>query len=131
LSYPTLATLALRTPEGLSHRGLSIAQSSSSQSISSGLNKEDFSKVHAALESHIRAIVRQEITTFFYLPKGALLPEDHIALLDRINNCDLRFLSEEFVRENRLFSLSNYGLYLFLLKISIHFTRITEGLDRG
>jgi hypothetical protein len=84
-----------------------------------------------ALEAHLTAILRQEITTYFYLPRGALLDEDHIALLDRANNCDLRAFDVETIKNTRLFSLSNYGLYLFLLKLSIHFTRITEGLNRG
>jgi hypothetical protein len=84
-----------------------------------------------ALESHAKAIQQQHISTFFYVPAGAKLTEDYIALLDRLNNCDLQYLNSEVIRATRVFSLSNYGLYLFLLKISIHFTRITEGVDRG
>ena len=31
---------------------------------------------------------------------------------------------------DKLFTLSNFGLYLFLLKMSIHFTRIQERINR-
>jgi hypothetical protein len=30
-----------------------------------------------------------------------------------------------------LFTLSNFGFYLYLLKLSIHFTRIQEKIDRS
>jgi len=83
-----------------------------------------------ALEAHLKAIKDQHITSFFYLPKGANLLEDSIALLDRVNNCDLDYLTPNFIENNRLFSLSNYGFYLFLFKLSVHFTRVFEKADR-
>jgi len=37
---------------------------------------------------------------------------------------------DELLR-NRLFTLSDYGFYLFLFKLSLHLTRIREGVSRN
>ena len=66
-----------------------------------------------------------------YLPRGKRLKYDAIVLLDRLNNCPAEIIRKEMIEKQRLFTLSNYGFYLFLIKISIHFTRIREGVDRG
>jgi hypothetical protein len=83
------------------------------------------------LKGHIEAIRAQRITSVLFLPQAGNLKEDCLVFLDRINNCDLAYLSEERVKANRLFSLSDYGFYLFLVKLSIHLTRIREGMERG
>jgi len=77
------------------------------------------------LEKDIKA---QRMTSMFYLPKGQNLVEDKIVLLDRVQSCPNS--NEQKQNAKKLFSLSNYGFYLFLLKISIHFTRIRDGIDR-
>lgn len=50
---------------------------------------------------------------------------------DRINNCDNDAMPRNDLDSRRLYSLSNYGLYLFLFKLSVHLTRIREGVDRA
>ena len=50
--------------------------------------------------------------------------------LDRINNCPIEAVSKEDIDKKRLFTLSNYGFYMFLVKLSIHFTRVREEVDR-
>jgi hypothetical protein len=74
------------------------------------------------------SIKNQEITSMFYLPKGQGLDEDKIALLDKIQSCPNN--EETRLKAKKIFTLSNYGFYLFLLKLSIHFTRIRDGIDR-
>lgn len=54
-----------------------------------------------------------------------------VALLDRVNNCDAQSLNLNELTRTRLFTLGDYGFYLFLLKISIHLTRIREGVARS
>ena len=83
------------------------------------------------IEDHIYAIKKQRITQIFYLPKGGALENESIVFLDRVNSCDNIFLSKVEIKDIRLFTLSNYGLYLFIFKLSVHFTRITEGIDRS
>jgi hypothetical protein len=84
----------------------------------------------ARIAAHIADVRKQRITHLFYLPQGGALPSECIALFDRINNCAMSFLTPERVIGSRLFTLSNYGFYLFLFKLSIHFTRIRETVAR-
>ena len=88
-------------------------------------------KDERSIEDHISSIRKQRITQMFYLPKGGVLSNESIVFLDRVNSCDNSFFEREKIRNMRLFALSNYGLYLFIFKLSVHFTRITEGVDRS
>jgi hypothetical protein len=80
---------------------------------------------------HLSSIRKQRNSSMFYLPMHEKLGEEDIALLDRINNCDAEAIHLEELLANRLFTLSDYGFYLFLFKISVHFTRIREGVARN
>jgi hypothetical protein len=83
-----------------------------------------------ALDDFLSNVKRQRVTHMFYLPRGYGLEYDGIALMDRLNNCP----SEDLVanlKNRRLFSLSDYGFYLLLFKLSVHFTRIREGVPRS
>ena len=84
-----------------------------------------------APEQHLEDIRCQRVTSMFYLPTNGALGEEAIALLDRINNCDLQKLNVEELTNTRLFTLSDYGFYMFLFKLSIHLTRIREGVRRN
>ena len=83
-------------------------------------------------EQHIdnvrKEITKQRSTSLFYLPKGQGLETDCVALLDHVGSCPYDSLDSS---KTKLFSLSNYGFYMFLLKLSIHFTRIRDGIDRS
>jgi hypothetical protein len=79
------------------------------------------------MENQLHDIKRQSITNIFYLPKGGSLEGDSIVFFDRTNNCNAAYLNEFPKDEKRLFILSQYGFYIFLVKLSIHFTRIREG----
>ena len=92
----------------------------------------DLLRRHGKPEQHIdnvrMEIKKQRSTTLFYLPKGQGLEKDCVALLDHVGSCPYNYLDSS---KTKLFSLSNYGFYMFLLKLSIHFTRIRDGLDRS
>ena len=81
------------------------------------------------INAHIDSIKRQEITQIFYLPETSNM-KDSIIFLDRICNIRNNFLKRENLKRDRLFTLSNFGIYLFILKLSIHFTRIQDKVDR-
>lgn len=83
------------------------------------------------IDNHIASIKRQEITQIFFLPARGRLKQDSFVLLDRLISCDNELIDRNVLQDSRLFSLSDYGHYLFLIKISIHFCRIHEGVDRG
>lgn len=82
-------------------------------------------------ESHLNDLKRQYITQALYLPKGAKLKNDSIVFFDRAISLPLTEELVEQLSKRKLFTLSNFGFYLFLLKISIHFTRIQEKIDRA
>jgi hypothetical protein len=84
-----------------------------------------------AADRHISDIRQQRIASMFYLPRIDALGEESVALLDRINNCDLQALNLGELVATRLFTLSDYGFYLFLFKLSIHLTRIRENVARN
>lgn len=83
-----------------------------------------------ALENKLTAIRKQTISSLFYLPAGATLTSEHIAILDDLHTIPLAtFLTE--ANRAKLFTLGQMGFYLFLMKLSIHFCRFQEGIDRS
>ena len=82
------------------------------------------------IESMVITIKKQHITQIFYLPCGYGVTEESVVLLDKINNCD-NLLAGNNLKDVRLFCLSDYGFYLLLFKLSMHFTRIQEKVDRN
>lgn len=82
------------------------------------------------VNNHLKDVKLQLISQILYLPKGGKLVHDGIVFFDRAISIPL---SEERVKSmcnRKLFTLSNFGLYLFLFKMSVHFTRIQERIDR-
>lgn len=82
------------------------------------------------IDNLIDNIKKQRVSQIFYLPIGGNLEYEGLIFFDKMCSCDNKSVSREYLNERRLFSLSNYGYYLFLFKLSIHFTRIREALDR-
>ena len=81
------------------------------------------------IQNHLKAIKNQGITQIFYLPPTTNFAES-IVFLDRINNCDNILIDRTTLKETRIFTLSNLGFYLLLLKMSVSFTRIAEKVNR-
>ena len=82
------------------------------------------------IKNKIVAIKEQKVSTLFYLPQGAKLEEDYVALLDDVHT--LPFVAFQAEKDQRkLFTLSQVGFYLFLLKLSVHFCRFHENVDRS
>lgn len=82
------------------------------------------------IEQFMENIRNQRISQILFLPCGGKLKEDGFIFFDRISSCNLSYLEKAQIAGKKLFSLSDYGLYLFLFKLSIHFTRINEGKGR-
>lgn len=82
----------------------------------------------ARVESLFGQIRKQRVSSIFRLPPNGSVLDESIALLDDIHGHPL----PDFLKSggSRLFSLSNFGFYLFLFKLSIHFTRVREGISR-
>lgn len=88
-------------------------------------------KAAESIQAHILDIRKQHVSNIFYLPANQTLSCDSIVFLDRVNNLPSEHIAKSDVPSKRLFSLSNYGFYLFLFKLSIHFTRVQERVVRG
>jgi len=82
------------------------------------------------LEGHLNAIRKQYITQIFYLPQLADKLKESIVFLDRIHNIKNDYIDRSNLVSKRIFTLSDYGNYLFLFKLSIHFTRIQDKVER-
>lgn len=80
--------------------------------------------------SKVSAIKKQHITTLFYLPKGADLDDDYIALLDEVYTIPFNSFNERRDKK-KIFTLNQIGFYLFLFKLSVHFCRFHENIARG
>lgn len=93
--------------------------------------RESGNKTDEQLNSHIESIKKQEITQIFYLPPIDGKLDESFVFFDRINNCHSNYIKRDELGKSRIFTLSNYGIYLFLFKLSIHFTRIQDGVDRA
>lgn len=83
------------------------------------------------IKNHVTDIKRQLISQILYLPTKAIFDHDSIVMFDRGMSIALSSKNITEMLASRMFTLSNYGFYLFLLKISYHFTRIQEKVDRA
>ncbi|MGQ0591371.1 MAG: hypothetical protein ACT4QB_01645 [Gammaproteobacteria bacterium] len=81
------------------------------------------------IREKIAAIKEQRITTLFYLPAGGSLDTDHIALLDDIHTMPAKAFETEG-GNGKVFTLSQIGFYLFIFKLSVHFCRLHENVNR-
>jgi hypothetical protein len=86
------------------------------------------------VETHISDIKKQWITQVLYLPKGTPgvgLQYEGIVFFDRVISLPMSKETVENLVSQRIFSLSDFGFYLFLFKYSVHYTRIQERIDRN
>lgn len=85
-------------------------------------------KTQEQVESFTDTIRKQMVTTLFYLPSYRDRLPESIVPLDDIRPEPVRYLYKN--KGDRIFSLSQYGFWIFLIKLSIHFTRMQEGVRR-
>lgn len=82
------------------------------------------------VDQHARDIRAQSITDIFYLPSDPEVGLERVALLHDIHTVPLPSFQSDQGKE-RLFSLSDVGFYLFIFKLSVHFCRLHENIDRS
>jgi hypothetical protein len=86
-------------------------------------------KTEPQLEVIIGTIRKQYVTSIFYIPGGSGIIEESIILLDDIHAHPLQDFLQSGERQP-IFTLNQYAFYLFLIKLSIHFSRFREGIQR-
>ena len=82
------------------------------------------------VSDHLRQVRAQAVTQLFYLPDGAAINGEHVALLQDLHSLPTQAMAEDPPKP-RLASLSQCAFYLLLFKLSVHFCRFLEGVDRG
>lgn len=82
----------------------------------------------ARIDNHVTTIRKQAVSQVFYLPAFSGF-EESIVFFDRIVSNQIDQVPRP-IPHYRLFTLSQYGHYMLLYKMSIHFTRIAESIDR-
>lgn len=90
------------------------------------LEKSGFTKDR--IDSQLQDIRRQRVTYLFYLPSLPYGPDESIALLDDLHTQPLQSFLES--QRTRTFRLNQAAWYVFLIKLSIHFSRANEGVRR-
>jgi hypothetical protein len=81
-----------------------------------------------ALEDTVRSIRRQEKTNLIFIPRGARVEEDMVALLDRVQS--MSYAEFNSISPQRLAVLTQRGFWVLLVKLSMHFLRPHEGVPR-
>lgn len=82
------------------------------------------------IDNLVFSIKKQRVTQLFYLPAGDGVEEESIVFFDKVNSSE-NYFEPTTINDLRFFSLSDYGFYLLLIKLSIHFTRIREKVERS
>lgn len=92
----------------------------------SGIKKDN-------LDQFSRAIKNQLISNLFYIPNCTIENKEFIVLLDNVFWFPTTELNTyiDRINENRISSLSLFGHYLFVLKLSYHMCRLPEESDRA
>ena len=84
----------------------------------------------ARIAQHADDIRAQAINSLFYLPAAQDVAEEYIALLFDLHSIPLPAFVKD-ANKCRVFSLGDIGFYLFVFKLSVHFCRLHEKIDRS
>lgn len=86
----------------------------------------------AQIASFLNTLKQQDFSNLFYLPKNEKNGKEYIVFFDKISWSPINeLIKEDSLNNIRFISLSNYGFYLFILKLSYHFCRLPEEVDRN
>ena len=80
--------------------------------------------------NHIGDVRAQKVSSLFFLPDVGTLGGDSVAILDDVHTVPLDYFTRDSAK-SRVFSLSDVGFWLFLFKLSFHFCRFHERVDRS
>lgn len=77
----------------------------------------------------VESIRSQSNTSIFFLPSGGPLFFDYMIPLDHVHSTNSKPLLKSG-NMKKIFTLNNTGFYIFIFKLSIHFCRLREKLQR-
>lgn len=87
-------------------------------------------KTPKQIKDRIKDIKSQKITNIFYLPKKHKDSEEYIVMFDRVTSIPNKTIDRNKLDKKRIFTLSDYGFYLFIFKLSVHFNRFQDKVER-
>ncbi len=87
-------------------------------------------KTDDQIQNHLEQIKEQRITQILYLPAIGDSFNESIVFLDRIFNIPNKFIRRDGLLKSRLFTLSDFGAYLLSFKLSVHFCRFQDKVER-
>ncbi len=82
------------------------------------------------VNAKIEAIKAQKTTNILFLPSGGSLPEDYVVRFDETHSMPLN-AHVQSPEKAKLFTLNNTGFYMLVLKLSVHFCRLQENVNRS
>lgn len=82
------------------------------------------------IEDKARAIRSQRITNLFYFPEYSDHLNESIMLFDDIHSIEPELFESMTKDTEKIVTLNMYGHFMLLNKLSIHFTRFSEGISR-
>jgi hypothetical protein len=84
------------------------------------------------LDQFIGTVRAQMVSNLFYLPSAHGVNNEYVVMLDRIFWFPVNELNSyiDEINKNRMASLSHFGYYLFIMKLSYHLCRLPEQCDR-
>ena len=84
------------------------------------------------ITSILSEIRNQKISNLFYLPPSHLSTKEFLVFFDKIcwHPADIFVKKLERINDERNLSLSNWGYYLLIFKLSLHFCRVPEDVER-
>jgi hypothetical protein len=92
------------------------------------------------IQSFIHGLKRNEISHLFYLPPMTIndqtIIEESFVRFDLISSLPIPHFYKIYntnykIEGDRFFTLSDYGFYLFIIKLAIHFCRFSENVFRN
>lgn len=95
------------------------------------LQEAGFSKDQ--IDSLYNEFKNQKITNVYYLPPNHINSEEYLAFLDKVCwHPSMEFANKlKLIDSERFLSLANFGYYLLIFKLSIHFCRVPEEVERS
>lgn len=91
------------------------------------LEDEGFDKNR--VEGIISSIKNQNTTNILFLPESQFITQDAVVRLDMAYSISLNHLKAKS-GDYKICSLNQFGFYLLLFKLSVHFCRLHEGIER-
>jgi len=82
------------------------------------------------INNYMGSIRSQAVSNRFYLPKAPNMRSDYVVLLDNIHTIPREYYLKNVNRKIHI-RLSNAGFYVFILKLSIHFCRLADKVNRN